>query len=157
MIAPARYGSENLNPLGRFERWSPMNKPSSRRRGRPPRICFPADTGCIIKKYGNRRLYDTKHGRYINHEALLDLIAAEESLRVIDATSGEDLTERVLAQAVFSDDAGTSAPALPMSLLQALARFRGHQRTALSRHLTEAVATFLAAQPAPAAGALSKS
>ena len=46
-----------------------------RRRGRPPRIPFAADTGCIIKKYGNRRLYDTKHGRYINHEALLDLIA----------------------------------------------------------------------------------
>lgn len=120
-----------------------MDKPS-RRRGRPPRILFPTDTGCIIKKYGNRRLYDTKHGRYINHETLLDLIAAEDSLRVVDATSGADLTEKVLAQAVFSEETGTSAPALPMPLLQALARFRGHERTALTQHLTAAVASFLA-------------
>ncbi len=129
-----------------------MNQEPPRRRGRPPRLVFPADMGCIIKKYGNRRLYDTKHGRYINHENLLDLIAAEESLRVVDATSGEDLTERVLAQAVFSDDAGTDSPALPMPLLQALARFRGEERTALTRHLAEAVAVFVAAQSAPAAG-----
>ena len=129
-----------------------MNQPPPRRRGRPPHLVFPADTGCIIKKYGNRRLYDTKHGRYINHEALLDLIATEESLRVVDATTGEDLTERVLAQAVFSEEAGTDSPVLPMPLLQALARFRGHERTALSRHLAESVAVFLAAQPAPAAG-----
>ena len=127
-----------------------MDKQSSRRRGRPPRILFPADTGCIIKKYGNRRLYDTKHGRYINHETLLDLIAAEDSLRVVDATSGADLTERVLAQAVFSEEAGASAPALPMPLLQALARFRGSKRTALSQHLSEAVASFLATHALPA-------
>jgi polyhydroxyalkanoate synthesis repressor PhaR len=121
-----------------------MDNQLPRRRGRPPRITFTADTGCIIKKYGNRRLYDTKHGRYINHEALLDLIAAEESLRVVDAASGEDLTERVLAQAVFSEEASPETPVLPMPLLQALARFRGHERTALSQHLTEAVTVFLA-------------
>lgn len=129
-----------------------MNQQQPRRRGRPPRLVFPADTGCIVKKYGNRRLYDTKHGRYINHESLLELIAAEESLRVVDATSGEDLTERVLAQAVFSEEAGMDAPALPLPLLQALARFRGHERTALARHLAEAVAVFVAAQPVAVIG-----
>lgn len=128
-----------------------MDNQLPRRRGRPPRVPFAADTGCIVKKYGNRRLYDTKHGRYINHEALLDLIAAEESLRVVDAASGEDLTERVLAQAVFSDEASPDSPVLPMPLLQALARFRGHERSALSQHLTEAVTVFLANHHRPTA------
>ena len=121
-----------------------MSHEMPRRRGRPPVIAVPPGGGRIIKKYGNRRLYDTRESRYVNQEALLDLFASEDELRVLDASSGEDLTERVLAQAILGEDARRSRPLVPVAVLRALARFRGRERGALERHLTQAVAAFSA-------------
>ncbi|MCS6915176.1 MAG: polyhydroxyalkanoate synthesis regulator DNA-binding domain-containing protein [Myxococcales bacterium] len=121
-----------------------MSQATPRRRGRPPLIAVPEGTGRIIKKYGNRRLYDTRESRYVNQETLLDLFAQEEEVRVLDASSGEDLTERVLAQAILGEETRGSRPLLPRAVLRALARFRGRERGALERHLTQAVAAFTA-------------
>lgn len=121
-----------------------MSQELPRRRGRPPVIAVPAGGGRIIKKYGNRRLYDTRESRYVNQEALLELFASEDELRVLDASSGEDLTERVLAQAILGEDSRRSRPLVPVAVLRALARFRGRERGALERHLTQAVAAFSA-------------
>ena len=119
-----------------------MSQEMPRRRGRPPVIAVPVGGGRIIKKYGNRRLYDTRQSCYVNQEGLLDLFAAEDELRVLDAASGEDLTERVLAQAILGEDARRERPMVPVAVLRALARFRGRDRGALERHLTQAVAAF---------------
>src|SRR5579872_3324254 len=116
-----------------------MNQQFPRRRGRPPVIAVPAEGGRVIKKYGNRRLYDTRESRYVNQEALLNLFAKDDELRVLDASSGEDLTERVLAQAILGEDAKRDRPLVPVAVLRALARFRGKDRGALARHLSEAV------------------
>lgn len=117
-----------------------------RRRGRPPVIAVPEEGGRVIKKYGNRRLYDTRESRYVNQEALLNLFAKDDELRVLDASSGEDLTERVLAQAILGEDAKRTRPLVPVAVLRALARYRGRDRGALARYLTQAVAAFSAAQ-----------
>jgi polyhydroxyalkanoate synthesis repressor PhaR len=54
-----------------------------------------------IKKYGNRRLYDTSSSSYINLEQLAELIRAGEEVQVVDVKSGEDLTREVLLQVVM--------------------------------------------------------
>ncbi len=54
-----------------------------------------------IKKYGNRRLYDTSSSSYINLEQLADLIRAGQQVQVVDAKTGEDLTREVLLQVVM--------------------------------------------------------
>ncbi len=54
-----------------------------------------------IKKYGNRRLYDTSSSSYINLEQLAEIIRGGQQVQVVDAKSGEDLTREVLLQVVM--------------------------------------------------------
>ncbi len=110
----------------------------ARRRGRPPAIAVPLTGPRIVKKYGNRRLYDTRESRYVNLDELLDLVTAEE-VRVVDAGSGEDLTERTLTQALVGEEESL----VPTQLLRALLRYRkGPRRSDFARHITKAVASF---------------
>jgi polyhydroxyalkanoate synthesis repressor PhaR len=106
-------------------------------------IAVPATGTRVVKKYGNRRLYDARDSRYINLEELVDLFAAEE-LRVLDAVSGEDLTDKTLRQAVLSEEGRRRGVALvPSHLLKALLRYRkGAVRGEFERHLAKAVAAF---------------
>lgn len=55
----------------------------------------------IIKRYANRRLYDTALSSYITLEDVITRVKSAESFKVIDAKSGDDLTRRVLTQAVL--------------------------------------------------------
>ena len=72
-----------------------------------------------IKKYANRRLYDTSAGRYVNLEDLATLIRSGEDVRVVDATSGEDLTRVILTQIIVEDAKG-QPNGLPLELLRQL-------------------------------------
>lgn len=58
----------------------------------------------VIKKYGNRRLYDTAASSYINQSDLADLVRAGEELQVVDAESGADLTRSVLLAVLVEGD-----------------------------------------------------
>jgi polyhydroxyalkanoate synthesis repressor PhaR len=114
-----------------------------RRRGRPPVIAVPITGSRVVKKYGNRRLYDARDSRYINLEELVDLFASEEDLRVLDAVSGEDLTEKTLRQAVLVEEGNRKTGLVPTDVLRALLRYRrGSQRADFEKHLTRAVAAF---------------
>jgi polyhydroxyalkanoate synthesis repressor PhaR len=116
---------------------------SPRRRGRPPAIALDATAGRIVKKYGNRRLYDARESRYVNLEELVELFAAEDDVRVLDAVSGDDLTDKTLRQAVLAEEAKRRVALVPTDLLRALLRYRrGAMRTDFERHLTRAVAAF---------------
>ena len=65
-------------------------------------VAPPAPAGVrLIRKYGNRRLYDTHTSRYVTLGDLVEVFAGEEEVKVVDAVSGEDLTKRVLAQAIL--------------------------------------------------------
>src|SRR5215831_7136318 len=73
----------------------------------------------VIKKYANRRLYDTSSGRYVNLDDLAALIRKGEEIQVVDAKTGEDLTRVVLTQIIVEDAKGQPT-GLPLELLRQL-------------------------------------
>ncbi|MEL6324170.1 MAG: polyhydroxyalkanoate synthesis regulator DNA-binding domain-containing protein, partial [Pseudomonadota bacterium] len=58
----------------------------------------------IIKKYANRRLYDTSTSSYVTLDHLSDLVKREVPFEVRDAKTGEDLTRAVLTQIIFEQE-----------------------------------------------------
>ena len=73
----------------------------------------------IIKKYPNRRLYDTGRSRYINLEDIAAFIREGKDVQVVDAQTGEDLTRVTLTQ-IIVDDAKQQPTGLPLELLKQL-------------------------------------
>ena len=73
----------------------------------------------LIKKYGNRRLYDTAGSRYVNLEDLAALVRSGKDVRVVDAKSGRDLTRVTLTQ-IITEDAKDKPTGLPLELLRQL-------------------------------------
>ncbi|GAB2505703.1 polyhydroxyalkanoate synthesis repressor PhaR [Pseudoxanthomonas sangjuensis] len=78
----------------------------------------------IIKKYPNRRLYDTEISSYITIEDVRQLIVDGEDFEVRDAKSGEDLTRSVLLQ-IISEHEQDGEPVLSTQLLSQIIRFYG--------------------------------
>lgn len=85
----------------------------------------------VIKKYPNRRLYDTETSSYITLSQIRDLVIAAEPLVVRDAKSGEDLTRSILLQIILEEEAG-GVPLMSEAMLAHIIRFQGH---ALQSHL----------------------
>ncbi len=73
----------------------------------------------VIRKYPNRRLYDTSAGRYVNLEEVAALVRHGSPVQVVDARSGEDVTRVVLTQIIVEDAKGRPA-GLPLELLRQL-------------------------------------
>ena len=71
----------------------------------------------IIKKYENRRLYNTLTSQYINQEQVSQLVREGHDVRVVDAVTGEDLTRLILAQIVL-EDAKTPDSVFPLDVLR---------------------------------------
>ena len=71
----------------------------------------------VIKKYENRRLYDTSSSRYVNLDEVAEMIRDGEDLQVVDAKSGEDLTRVVLTQ-IIVEGAKEKGSALPTDFLR---------------------------------------
>ena len=78
----------------------------------------------IIKKYPNRRLYDTEISSYITIEDVRQLIVAGEAFEVRDAKTGEDLTRQVLLQ-IIAEHEQDGQPMLSTQLLSQMIRFYG--------------------------------
>jgi polyhydroxyalkanoate synthesis repressor PhaR len=78
----------------------------------------------IIKKYANRRLYNTDTSTYVTLEDLAEMVRSERDFVVYDAKSGEDLTHSVLTQIIVEQESrGTNL--LPIGFLRQLIRFYG--------------------------------
>jgi polyhydroxyalkanoate synthesis repressor PhaR len=73
----------------------------------------------VIKKYGNRRLYDTSDSRYVNLDEIAALIRKGKPVQVVDAKTGEDLTRVTLTQ-IITEDAKDQPTGLPLELLRQL-------------------------------------
>src|ERR1700739_2902843 len=73
----------------------------------------------LIKKYGNRRLYDPASSRYVNLDDLAEHIRAGREVQVVDAKSGQDLTRVILTQ-IITEDAKDKPTGLPLELLRQL-------------------------------------
>jgi polyhydroxyalkanoate synthesis repressor PhaR len=80
----------------------------------------------IIKKYANRRLYNTETSSYVTLEDLGEMVRSERDFLVYDAKSGEDLTHTVLTQIIVEEEGKTGSNLLPIGFLRQLIRFYGH-------------------------------
>ena len=109
----------------------------AKRRRRAPGVAAPAGVR-LIRKYGNRRLYDTRTSRYVTLGDLVEVFEGEEDVKVVDAVGGEDLTKRVLAQAILFEEGRRRTQILPIKLLRDLLRHRG-EGAQLERKLARAL------------------
>jgi polyhydroxyalkanoate synthesis repressor PhaR len=91
----------------------------------------------IIKKYANRRLYDTESSSYITLDRLAEMVRQKRQFQVVDAKTGEDLTRGVLAQIIMDEEA-RGATMLPVNFLRQLISMYGDQMQAVVPQYLEA-------------------
>ncbi|MBX7221308.1 MAG: polyhydroxyalkanoate synthesis repressor PhaR [Blastocatellia bacterium] len=77
----------------------------------------------LIKRYGNRRLYNTETGAYVNFDDLIALIRSGRDIRVIDSTTKEDLTKIILTQIILEEEKN-NRNILPVPFLYQLIRYQ---------------------------------
>lgn len=96
-----------------------------------------------IKKYANRRLYNTGTSTYVTLEDLATMVKEGEDFVVYDAKSGEDITRSVLAQIIFEQENKQGQNLLPTTFLRQLIRFYGDSMQMLvPRFLEASIDTF---------------
>jgi polyhydroxyalkanoate synthesis repressor PhaR len=81
----------------------------------------------VIKKYGNRRLYDTSASRYVNLDDISAMVRNGTDVKVVDAGTGEDLTRLTLSQ-IIMEEAKDHPSGLPLELLKELVMATDHIR-----------------------------
>lgn len=97
----------------------------------------------LIKKYPNRRLYDTKTSAYITLSDVKDLVLAFENFKVVDAKSGEDLSRSILLQIILEEESG-GMPLFTTELLAQVIRFYGHaMQGMLGKYLETNIKSFV--------------
>ena len=84
-----------------------------------------ADEPIIIKKYANRRLYNTAKSSYVTLDHLAQMVRDGQDFVVNDAKTGEDITRGVLAQIIFEEEAKEGQTMLPANFLRQLIRLYG--------------------------------
>ena len=95
------------------------------------------DDVVIIKKYANRRLYNTESSTYITLEHLAEMVRRKREFKVVDAKSGEDITHNVLTQIIMEEEArGTTM--LPVNFLRQLIAMYGDSMQAMVPQYLEA-------------------
>lgn len=99
----------------------------------------------LVKKYGNRRLYDTTESRYITLDELTERIRGGEEARVVDAKTGQDLTQLTLTQVIV--ETRGAGHLLPVPLLHQLIRLKDDALAEfLGRYVTWALEMYLQAK-----------
>jgi polyhydroxyalkanoate synthesis repressor PhaR len=93
----------------------------------------------MIKRYANRKLYDTQASRYVTLDQIADLVRAGEDVRVIDNTSKEDLTSVTLAQIIFEEEKKQKS-FLPLQAMRNIIQTGGESIHGWVENLKEGVA-----------------
>lgn len=100
----------------------------------------------IIKKYPNRRLYDTETSTYITLAEVKDLVLQYREFQVQDAKSGEDLTRAILLQIILEEESG-GVPMFSTEMLANIIRYYGHSMQGLmGSYLERSIHAFHEAQ-----------
>jgi polyhydroxyalkanoate synthesis repressor PhaR len=100
----------------------------------------------IIKKYPNRRLYDTETSTYITLAEVKELVLGYKDFQVQDAKSGEDLTRSILLQIILEEESG-GVPMFSTPMLANIIRYYGHAMQGLmGSYLERSISTFHEAQ-----------
>jgi polyhydroxyalkanoate synthesis repressor PhaR len=92
----------------------------------------------IIKKYANRRLYNTRSSSYITLDDLAGMTREGVEFQVIDAKTGKDITHSILTQIIMEEEASGGEQLLPVSFLRQLISMYGNSMQALMPHYLEA-------------------
>jgi len=90
----------------------------------------------LIKKYPNRRLYDTQTSTYVTLADIKGLVMANEVFKVIDAKTEEELTRNILLQIILEEEAG-GAPVFSSQMLSQIIRFYGNSMQGLMGNYLE--------------------
>ena len=105
-----------------------------------------ADTPRIIKKYPNRRLYDTATSGYITLADVKQMVLENIEFQVVDAKSGEDLSRSILLQIILDEESG-GVPMFSSEMLTQMIRFYGTaQQTMIGSYIEQNVKAFLSIQ-----------
>ena len=105
----------------------------------------------IIKKYPNRRLYDTQTSTYITVTDVKQLVLDQEDFKVVDAKSNDDLTRAILLQIILDEESG-GKPIFSANVLSNIIRFYGHaMQGMMGMYLEKNVQAFLDIQERMAA------
>jgi len=97
-----------------------------------------SDQPVIIKKYANRRLYNTGTSTYVTLEDLAAMVKRGEDFAVYDAKTGEEITHSVLTQIIFEQESKEGQQLLPIAFLRQLIRFYGDSMQMLVPRFLEA-------------------
>ncbi len=101
-----------------------------------------SDEPITIKKYANRRLYNTGTSTYVTLEDLATMVKNGEDFLVYDAKTGDDITRQVLAQIIFEQENKAGQNLLPTTFLRQLIRFYGDSMQMLvPRYLEQSIDT----------------
>jgi polyhydroxyalkanoate synthesis repressor PhaR len=96
----------------------------------------------VVKKYANRRLYNTESSSYITLDTLAEMVRNGRDFVVYDAKTGEDITRSVLTQ-IIVDEEGKGAALLPIGFLRQLIGFYGDSmQTLVPKYLEQALGNF---------------
>ncbi len=100
-----------------------------------------------IKKYPNRRLYDTSQSQYVNLDYIKTLVIDHVDFEVVDSKSSEDLTKSILLQIISESESNEQQSLLTNSLLKQLIRFYGGDMQVFVRqYLEQSLASFMEQQ-----------
>ena len=101
-----------------------------------------SDQPTTIKKYANRRLYNTGTSTYVTLEDLAAMVKEGEDFLVYDAKTGDDITRSVLAQIIFEQENKAGQNLLPTTFLRQLIRFYGDSmQMVVPKYLEQSIET----------------
>ncbi|MCC7111668.1 MAG: polyhydroxyalkanoate synthesis repressor PhaR [Deltaproteobacteria bacterium] len=101
----------------------------------------------VLKKYGNRRLYDTSDSRYVTLPEVEEMVQRGKDVQVVDAKSGEDLTKEILVQIILDKEGAREM--LPTGFLKQVVRLSASpMKESFTRVLQDSLDSFLQGQRA---------
>ena len=89
------------------------------------------DGPVVVKKYANRRLYNTKTSSYITLENLAEMVRSDIDFQVVDARTGDDITHSILTQIIMEAEANGNEQMLPVNFLRELIGMYGNSMQAV--------------------------
>jgi polyhydroxyalkanoate synthesis repressor PhaR len=90
----------------------------------------------VLKKYPNRRLYDTQGSCYITLQDVKDMVLQGQDFQVLDAKTAEDITRSILLQIILEEETG-GVPMFSAAMLANIIRFYGHAMQGMMGHYLE--------------------
>jgi polyhydroxyalkanoate synthesis repressor PhaR len=97
-----------------------------------------ADEAVIVKKYANRRLYNTRSSSYITLDDLARMTREGIDFKVLDAKTGNDITHQILTQIIMEEESSGGEQMLPIGFLRQLISMYGHSMQAMMPQYLEA-------------------